>query len=77
MEAFSRLLLSRYESGIICYHPRTSKLKLTHLMFADDVMVFFDGSANSLHGISDSLDDFGSWSGLKLNRNKTEVYTTV
>lgn len=76
MEAFSRLLLSRYESGIIGYHPRTSELKLTHLMFADDVMVFFDGSANSLHGISDCLDDFGSWSGLKLNRNKTEVYKT-
>lgn len=76
MEAFSRLLLSRFDSGIIGYHPMTSELKLTHLMFADDVMVFFDGSANSLHGISDCLDDFGSWSGLKLNRNKTEVYTS-
>ena len=41
MEAFSRLLMSRYDFGIIGYHPRTSELKLTHLMFADNVMVFF------------------------------------
>ena len=41
MEAFSRLLLSRFESELIGYHPMTSDLKLTHLMFADDVMIFF------------------------------------
>ena len=76
MEAFSRLLLSRFESGQIGYHPMTSEVKLTHLMFADDVMVFFDGSPNSLHEISDCLDDFGTWYGLRLNRNKTEVFTS-
>ncbi|WZY87425.1 hypothetical protein YC2023_044160 [Brassica napus] len=38
-----------YESGSIGYHPRTSEVKISHLMFADDVMVFFDGKADSLH----------------------------
>lgn len=76
MEALSRLLLSRFESGMIGYHPMTSDLKLSHLMFADDVMIFFDGNPNSLHGISDCLDDFGCWSGLNLNRTKTEVFTS-
>ncbi|XP_048602093.1 uncharacterized protein LOC125580881 [Brassica napus] len=76
METFSRLLLSRFESGLIGYHPKTSELKLTHLMFADDVMLFFDGANNSLHGISDCLDNFGSWSGLKMNRSKTELFTS-
>ncbi|WZY72874.1 hypothetical protein YC2023_005114 [Brassica napus] len=75
MECLSRLLLSRYEEGSIGYHPRTENLKISHLMFADDVMVFFDGSSNSLHGISECLDDFASWSGLHMNASKTELFT--
>ncbi|KAL0884326.1 hypothetical protein Bca101_008307 [Brassica carinata] len=75
MECLSRLLLSRYEEGRIGYHPRTANLKISHLMFADDVMVFFDGSSNSLHGISECLDDFASWSGLHMNTTKTELFT--
>lgn len=38
-------------------------------------MVFFDGSSNSLHGISECLDDFASWSGLYMNTTKTELFT--
>lgn len=75
MECLSRLLLSRYDAGYIGYHPRTEELKILHLMFADDVMVFFDGTANSLHGISECLDDFASWSGLHINTTKTELFT--
>ena len=76
MECLSRLLLSRYESGIIGYHPRTEQLRISHLMFADDVMVFFDGTSNSLHGIAECLDDFASWSSLHMNTNKTELFTS-
>lgn len=76
MESLSRLLLSRYEIGIIGYHPRTQQLKISHLMFADDVMVFFDGTSNRLHGIAECLDDFASWSGLHMNTLKTELFTS-
>lgn len=76
MEALSRLLLSRYEAGNIGYHPGTAPLKISHLMFADDVMVFFDGTSNSLHGIAKCLDDFASWSGLHMNKSKTELFTS-
>lgn len=76
MECLSRLLLSRYEAGSIGYHPRTEDLKISHLMFADDVMVFFDGTSNSLHGITECLDDFASWSGLHINSAKTELFTS-
>ncbi|KAJ4910603.1 Uncharacterized protein Rs2_05224 [Raphanus sativus] len=75
MECLSRLLASRYDSGDIGYHPRTEPVKISHLMFADDVMVFFDGTSNSLHGIAECLDDFASWSGLTMNAAKTEIYT--
>lgn len=76
MECLSRLLFSRYEAGTIGYHPRTAELEISHLMFADDVMVFFDGTSNSLHGISECLDDFASWSGLHMNTAKTELFTS-
>ncbi|KAG7547431.1 Reverse transcriptase domain [Arabidopsis suecica] len=74
MEVFSKLLLSRYSSGYIYYHPKTSDLEISHLMFADDVMIFFDGGSSSLHGINDTLDDFAGWSGLTMNRDKTELF---
>ncbi|KAG7552255.1 Reverse transcriptase domain [Arabidopsis thaliana x Arabidopsis arenosa] len=74
MEVFSSLLKSRFEAGYIHYHPKTADLSISHLMFADDVMVFFDGGSSSLHGISEALDDFASWSGLQVNKNKTNLY---
>lgn len=76
MECLSRLLKHRYEIGDIGYHPGTHDLKISHFMFADDVMVFFDGTSNSLHGISECLDDVASWSGLHMNTNKTELFTS-
>ena len=74
MEAFSGLLRSRYNSGYIRYHPHTEELEISHLMFADDVMIFFDGSGSSLHGINETLDDFAGWSGLHMNRDKTQLF---
>ncbi|XP_013713803.1 uncharacterized protein LOC106417565 [Brassica napus] len=74
MEVFSSLLASRFDLGYIAYHPNTSELQLSHLMFADDVMIFFDGGAASLHAISETLDDFAGWSGLNVNRYKSELF---
>lgn len=74
MECFSSLLHSRFEAGYIHYHPRTSDLKLSHLMFADDVMIFFDGGSSSLHGVTEALDDFASWSGLRINPQKSQLF---
>lgn len=74
MEVFSSLLQSRFDSGYIHYHPRASDLKLSHLMFADDVMIFFDGGSSSLHGVSEALEDFASWSGLKINPQKSQLF---
>lgn len=74
MEVFSSLLKSRFDAGYILYHPKTVEPSISHLMFADDVMVFFDGGSSSLHGICEVLDDFASWSGLHVNKDKTNLY---
>lgn len=74
MEVFSGLLATRYDSGYIAYHPQTHDLRISHLMFADDVMIFFDGGSSSLHGINETLEDFAGWSGLHMNRDKTQLF---
>ena len=74
MEVFSKLLQSKFDQGYIHYHPKTSGIALSHLMFADDVMIFFDGSEASLHGINEALDDFASWSGLHMSKEKTQLF---
>lgn len=60
MEVFSKLMRSSFAAGFINHHPKTKELDITHLMFAYDVMVFFDGSSSSLSGIAEALDTFAS-----------------
>ncbi|KAG7587002.1 Reverse transcriptase domain [Arabidopsis thaliana x Arabidopsis arenosa] len=74
MEVFSRLMSSCFSAGFIKFHPKTEELDISHLMFADDVMIFFDGSSSSLESISDTMGLFASWSGLKMNCEKTQLF---
>ncbi|CAA7028174.1 unnamed protein product [Microthlaspi erraticum] len=74
MEVFSKVLHSRFDAGYIMYHPKTEELGISHLMFADDVMVLFDGGSSSLHSIMEALDNFVSWYGLKMNKDKTQLF---
>lgn len=64
-----------YTDGSIGYHPQTSELQTTHLSFADDLMIFSDGTENSVKCIAETLEDFALWSGLRMNKSKTELYT--
>jgi len=74
MEVFSTLLHSRFDSGYITYHPRAEDIGLSHLMFANDVIIFFYGGTASLHAIYETLDDFAGWSDLHVNRDKSELF---
>lgn len=47
---------------------------ISHLDFADDIMIFFDGAHSSLLGIFEALQDFQKLSGLGINRNKTTLF---
>ncbi|XP_010430863.1 PREDICTED: uncharacterized protein LOC104715119 [Camelina sativa] len=46
-------------------------------VFSDDVMIFFDSNSSSLHGIYETLEDFAGWSGLHMNRDKTQLFHSV
>lgn len=74
MEAFSNLLTAKFDSGDICLHPLGRNPRVTHLVFADDVIILFDGVEASLQGITTTLDNFKDLSGLRMNRDKTDIF---
>ena len=50
------------------------KLKLSHLQFADDVLLFISGGEHSMVGIKRVLQCFQILSGLKINFNKSHLH---
>lgn len=48
--ALSGMLNQAAADGLFDYHPQCQQVQLTHLTFADDIIVFTDGSVRSLRG---------------------------
>ena len=67
------MILQAADSGQIRLHPNSSDPKLTHLLFADYLLVFTDGSRHSLTGICSAMDKFKRKSGLAMNPDKSEI----
>lgn len=55
-------------------HPWCHRLSLTHLCFADDLMVFVEGTKKSIEGALSVLDAFETWSGLRINLEKSTIF---
>ncbi|GKD13829.1 hypothetical protein Tco_1198236, partial [Tanacetum coccineum] len=56
------------------YHPGCKDFKLTHLCFADNLLILSYGNKESIKVIRDSLDDFSNVSGLKANLSKSTIF---
>ena len=74
MEYLSRMLNSASTLGSFKFHPRCRRLKVTHLCFADDLMLFSKGDLDSIRILSQCLDKFASIFGLHANKNKSAIY---
>lgn len=74
MEVLSRLLEIAARHGIFKFHPKYSKVKFTHLIFADDLLIFVKGYVDSVLGIKCLLDEFYFIYGLQLNASKNEFF---
>lgn len=70
----SKMLNAAAARGDFGYHPRCSAVGLTHLSFADDILVFSDGKAESIRGILNSFQQFAAVSGLCINISKSSVF---
>ncbi|XP_074301022.1 uncharacterized protein LOC141632369 [Silene latifolia] len=58
----------------VSHHPKCSRINLTHLIFADDLMIFTRGDAPSVQVIQKVLQQFVGFSGLHANIEKTNIY---
>lgn len=74
MEAMSHLLTQAADYGRIRPHQKCSNPKLTHLLFADDLLIFSNGSCWSLTGICSVMDKFKRMSGLSVNPQKSQIF---
>ncbi|GJX53244.1 RNA-directed DNA polymerase, eukaryota, reverse transcriptase zinc-binding domain protein [Tanacetum coccineum] len=55
-------------------HVGTSGFNLSHLFYADDVVITTDWNSNDLSNIIQILNDFYKASGLKINISKSNIY---
>lgn len=59
------------EEQYFAYHWRCSRTRLTHLIFADDLLLFYGSSTRSVQIFSQALKDFSLLSGLTPSSSKS------
>ena len=74
MNVLSHMIDKAAVTRNIGYHPKCKNIGLTHLCFADDLMVFVDGQRRSIEGIIHIFQEFAGRSGLKISLEKSMIY---
>ncbi|KAG7587392.1 Reverse transcriptase domain [Arabidopsis thaliana x Arabidopsis arenosa] len=74
MNVLSRKIDKAFHDKRIGFHPNCKQMKLTHLCFADDLMVFVEGNKKSIEGALEVFDEFAVHSGLKISLEKSTLY---
>lgn len=74
MEYQTRLFGKMSEVPDFKFHPMCKSSKLTHLIFADDLMVFCKGNMNSIKRIMEALKHFSEVTGLVANMDKSSIF---
>lgn len=75
MEVFNVLLVTEAAKGRFLLHPRCKNPMITHLSFADDLLVFMKGDLGSARALSHVLDLFAEGTGLKVNRAISSMFS--
>lgn len=74
MNVLSRMLDKASSEQKIGYHPSCKNVKLTHLRFADDLLVFADRRKRSIEEILNVFNDFAKILGLTISLEKSMIY---
>ncbi|XP_074313942.1 uncharacterized protein LOC141649145 [Silene latifolia] len=74
MEVLSRLLRKLPSHPGFSYHPKCVQVNLTHLVFADDLLVFTRGDLPSVLAVANCLKTFSIISVLQVNPMKSNLY---
>ncbi|KAL0386178.1 UNVERIFIED_CONTAM: hypothetical protein Sradi_3012100 [Sesamum radiatum] len=72
---FSRLIKRNTSNFEFNFHPKCEKLKITHLLFADDLMLFSRGDLPSIRILMECLWEFRDVFGLAVNTSKSSIFT--
>lgn len=75
INVLSCMLNRAVERKQIGYHPRCKNILMSHLCFADDLLVFTDGTKRSIEEVFKVFKEFESCSGLKISLEKSTLYT--
>nr|XP_043611998.1 uncharacterized protein LOC122583683 [Erigeron canadensis] len=75
MEVFSLIMKKNIEqSEEFRYHYGCKELKLSHMCFADDLLVICKGNCGSLKVVKKSLDEFSEISSFRPNMGKSTIF---
>ena len=74
MEGLDGILRETSRDPEFHYHWRCQQTAITHLCFADDLMVFCRADSTSVRLIRNALDSFADLSGLVTNKAKSYVF---
>lgn len=56
------------------FHPMCKSLRLTHLVFADDLVIFCKGDLKSVNRVMEALNNFSLASGLVASMEKSSIF---
>ena len=75
LEYLSRNLGDLDSNADFNFHPRCGGLKITHLAYADDLILFSRGDPTSVALLMDKIRHFGDCSGLKISLSKSSFFS--
>lgn len=74
MDYLSRSLNKIGETEGFHFHPRCKSMRLNHLVFADDLIIFCKGERKSIDLVLEGLENFTAVSGLAASPAKSSMY---
>ncbi|KAL9687888.1 hypothetical protein QQ045_032296 [Rhodiola kirilowii] len=75
MECLSRIMQRLNKAVGFYFHPKCHRIKLSHIMFADDLILFSSGRNSAAGAIKEVVSKFLECTGLSINFLKSNLFT--